>query len=123
MERVARIELALSGRKHDILPLNYTRISFFILTHFYEKNHLNLSFKWFFYGAGSGNRTRIASLEGWNSTIELHLQFLFFSYLEHVINYNEYFFICQEVDKIFLLKLLLLLFLYKHSPLFSCIFA
>ena len=25
MERVARIELALSGRKHDILPLNYTR--------------------------------------------------------------------------------------------------
>ena len=26
MERVARIELALSGRKHDILPLNYTRI-------------------------------------------------------------------------------------------------
>ena len=24
-------------------------------------------------GAGSGNRTRIASLEGWNSTIELHL--------------------------------------------------
>ena len=25
------------------------------------------------FGAGSGNRTRIASLEGWNSTIELHL--------------------------------------------------
>ena len=25
VERVARIELALSGRKHDILPLNYTR--------------------------------------------------------------------------------------------------
>ncbi len=25
LERVARIELALSGRKHDILPLNYTR--------------------------------------------------------------------------------------------------
>lgn len=23
-------------------------------------------------GAGDGNRTRIASLEGWNSTIELH---------------------------------------------------
>jgi hypothetical protein len=28
------------------------------------------------YGAGNGNRTRIASLEGWNSTIELHLHFL-----------------------------------------------
>ena len=28
-------------------------------------------------GAGSGNRTRIASLEGWNSTIELHLHYLF----------------------------------------------
>ena len=25
MERVAGIEPALSGRKHDILPLNYTR--------------------------------------------------------------------------------------------------
>ena len=29
-------------------------------------------FQWFFTGAGSGNRTRVASLEGWNSTIELH---------------------------------------------------
>ena len=28
-------------------------------------------------GAGSGNRTRIASLEGWNSTIELHLRLLY----------------------------------------------
>ena len=26
MERAAGIEPALSGRKHDILPLNYTRI-------------------------------------------------------------------------------------------------
>ena len=25
-------------------------------------------------GAGDGNRTRVASLEGWNSTIELHPQ-------------------------------------------------
>ena len=31
VERVARIELALSGRKHDILPLNYTRILFVTL--------------------------------------------------------------------------------------------
>ena len=28
-----------------------------------------------FYGAGDGNRTRVTSLEGWSSTIELHLQF------------------------------------------------
>ena len=26
-------------------------------------------------GAGDGNRTHVASLEGWNSTIELHPQF------------------------------------------------
>ena len=30
-------------------------------------------------GAGDGNRTHAASLEGWNSTIELH---------PHVIRYN-----------------------------------
>jgi hypothetical protein len=28
----------------------------------------------FEFGAGDGNRTRVASLEGWNSTIELHPQ-------------------------------------------------
>ena len=28
----------------------------------------------FFAGAGDGNRTHTASLEGWNSTIELHPQ-------------------------------------------------
>ena len=27
-------------------------------------------------GAGDGNRTHVASLEGWNSTIELHLHFI-----------------------------------------------
>ena len=27
-----------------------------------------------FYGAGDGNRTRVSSLEGWCSTIELHPQ-------------------------------------------------
>ena len=37
-----------------------------------EKKAYDLYHKLFF-GAGSGNRTRIASLEGWNSTIELHL--------------------------------------------------
>ena len=38
-----------------------------------KKNHTQ---KCDFFGAGSGNRTRIASLEGWNSAIELHLHFL-----------------------------------------------
>ncbi len=32
MERVAGIEPALSGRKHDILPLNYTRITIYIIS-------------------------------------------------------------------------------------------
>ena len=27
-----------------------------------------------FYGAGDGNRTHAASLEGWDSTVELHPQ-------------------------------------------------
>ena len=30
MERVEGIEPSLSGRKHDILPLNYTRITLYI---------------------------------------------------------------------------------------------
>ena len=29
---------------------------------------------WRIYGAGDGNRTRVSSLEGWCSTIELHPQ-------------------------------------------------
>ena len=32
---------------------------------------------WRIYGAGDGNRTRVSSLEGWCSTIELHPQILF----------------------------------------------
>ena len=31
----------------------------------------------YIYGAGDGNRTHAASLEGWNSTIELHPQAVF----------------------------------------------
>ena len=33
LERVARIELAQPGRKHGILPLNYTRIYNNIIQH------------------------------------------------------------------------------------------
>ena len=39
-----------------------------------KENPDNLGVK-LFYGAGDGNRTRVTSLEGWSSTIELHLQF------------------------------------------------
>ena len=33
---------------------------------------IQLSYWRIFYGAGDGNRTRVSSLEGWCSTIELH---------------------------------------------------
>ena len=48
---------------------------------------------WSKYGAGNGNRTRIASLEGWNSTIELHLHFLttLFILQYYLINVNRNF--------------------------------
>jgi hypothetical protein len=40
-------------------------------------------------GAGGGNRTHVASLEGWNSTIELHPRYAayrsFFNHLESAI--------------------------------------
>ena len=42
-------------------------------------------------GAGSGNRTHVASLEGWGSTIELHLHLL-----ATVINYRLCFLFCQH---------------------------
>ena len=35
LERVARIELAPPGRKHGILPLNYTRMSTYIVYHIF----------------------------------------------------------------------------------------
>ncbi len=34
---------------------------------------IHLSYKRIYIGAGDGNRTHVTSLEGWNSTIELHL--------------------------------------------------
>ena len=50
MERMTGIEPAYSAWEADALPLNYIR----------KKE------------AGDGNRTHVTSLEGWNSTIELH---------------------------------------------------
>ena len=34
-------------------------------------------------GAGDGNRTHVASLEGWNSTIELHPRAEYLSYFQY----------------------------------------
>jgi hypothetical protein len=56
-------------------------------------------YRFFNYGAGSGNRTRIASLEGWNSTIELHLHFCVFPNDSYYNTIGYYF--CQYKFKIF----------------------
>ena len=43
------------------------------LTHCLEGScSIQLSYWRKYYGAGDGNRTHVTSLEGWNSTIELH---------------------------------------------------
>ncbi len=57
MEQVVGIEPTSSAWKAEVLPLNYTCV-------FVRR-----------FGAGSGNRTHVISLEGWGSTIELHLHF------------------------------------------------
>ena len=51
-------------------------------------------------GAGSGNRTRIASLEGWNSTIELHLHLLnlFYIIFRGFLFVNSFFEINHEIS-------------------------
>lgn len=59
MERVTGIEPVSSGRKHDILPLNYTRISS---------------------GADEGNRTLVLTLGRLHSTIKLHLLIIILLY-------------------------------------------
>ena len=38
---------------------------------------IQLSYWRIYHGAGDGNRTRVSSLEGWCSTIELHPQILY----------------------------------------------
>ena len=45
---------------------------------------------WRIYGAGDGNRTRVSSLEGWCSTIELHPQTLCIdSAIEYYHDFNQ----------------------------------
>ena len=56
LERVVGIEPTLSGRKHDILPLNYTRME----TTFYRKSNRNGCF--YIFGAKDGARTRYLCL-------------------------------------------------------------
>ena len=51
----------------------------------------------FYFGAGSGNRTHVSSLEGWGSTIELHLHLPL-----TVFNYKLFSFNCQYFFEIFL---------------------
>ena len=48
-------------------------------------------------GAGDGNRTHAASLEGWNSTIELHPHFN-----STLMNYSKITFYCQQYLYIYL---------------------
>ena len=45
-------------------------------------------------GAGDGNRTHTTSLEGWDSTIELHPQVVILISDEYY--YTRLFFICQQ---------------------------
>ena len=40
---------------------------------------------WRIYGAGDGNRTRVSSLEGWCSTIELHPHIRYLTVYSHKI--------------------------------------
>ena len=63
-------------------------------------------------GAGDGNRTHVASLEGWNSTIELHLQYSIVSgFLNQQNNYIINITPCQYFFRFF--------FVHKESVLLS----
>ena len=91
MGRAERIELTtsratiwrsnqLSYARHILVRLK----RFELLTHGLEgRCSIQLSYRRIRYalqnsGAGDGNRTHAASLEGWNSTIELHPHFVAF---------------------------------------------
>ena len=61
-------------------------------------------------GAGDGNRTHAASLEGWNSTIELHPHSSHFTVASTTLVYNSTYSLncqtlfhnfCKKVEKIF----------------------
>ena len=66
-------------------------------------------------GAGDGNRTHATSLEGWDSTIELHPHICFsscfrspfqrLSFLSDICYYITLAFVCQEVLRFFILNL------------------
>jgi hypothetical protein len=59
---------------HILMELGLARpVGFEPTTSRFEVCHsIRLSYGRIFNGAGDGNRTHTASLEGWNSTIELH---------------------------------------------------
>ena len=52
-------------------------------------------------GAGDGNRTRVSSLEGWCSTIELHPQIRYLLLIQ-LEDFSIYFFACQGHPRKFL---------------------
>ena len=76
VERTTGIEPAFSAWEADALPLNYVRT-------LDESN-----------GAGDGNRTHVTSLEGWNSTIELHPPATVFV-LHNIYYYTTFHRFCQ----------------------------
>ena len=52
---------------------------------------------WRIYGAGDGNRTRVSSLEGWCSTIELHPQVLYHMGIQ-LSDFTTGFLSCQALN-------------------------
>ena len=52
---------------------------------FFINKNLDFSRQFFKNGAGEGNRTPVVSLEGWSSTIELHLHV----YLKQLFHSNK----------------------------------
>lgn len=83
-----------------------------------KKQPTNISVsRLFFIGAGSGNRTRIASLEGWNSTIELHPQnqYLYIISLLFLIVKGFFRFFCFCAIRPCGLRKLLLWFYYERK--------
>ena len=103
MGRATRIELATSRatiwRSNQ---LSYARHLFLVrlkrfelLTHGLEgRCSIQLSYRRIRYalqnsGAGDGNRTHAASLEGWNSTIELHPHLSYFHATQTTLVYDS----------------------------------
>ncbi len=115
---VVRVELTTSratiwrpnqlGHTHHIYVARQERLE--LPTYCLEGScSIQLSYWRIFNGAGDGNRTHATSLEGWNSTIELHPQVSFFVSVLTTIVIISYFY--RNVNT----------FLKKTSNIFSCL--